>query len=161
MKYAIALTLAAIGLAGCAEKRPMTVAEFMENEVALYGTLSRCENNPATVDPAECLNARQAAERLAAINERALRKAREEAFQSAREEYRQRLDREHQLRLQAEAAAAEARLQALTTSSPPQEAPDAVEAEAGAAAAAEAEAEALPAETDTAEEEETPEPGQD
>lgn len=144
MKYAIALTLAAVALAGCAEKRPMTVAEFMENEVALYGTLSRCENNPDTVDPAECLNARQAAERLAAINERALRKAREEAFESAREEYRQRLDRERELRLQAQAAAAEARLQALTTSSPAPE-PAPAEAEAG----------------DAAPEEETPEPPRD
>lgn len=151
MKYAIALTLAAIALAGCQEKRPMTVAEFMENEVALYGTLSRCENNPATVDPAECLNARQAAERLAAINERALKKARQEAFQSARDEYRQRLDREHQLRLKAEADAAEARLEALTASSAAAEEPQAEEAGAE-------EAEAEPAADDAAEDEEKPAP---
>lgn len=153
MKYAIALTLAVSALAGCAEKRPMTVAEFMENEVAVYGTLSRCESNPETVDPAECLNARQAAERLAAINERALRKAREEAFESARAEYRQRLDRERELRLQAEAAAAEARLQALTSSSPAQEEPQAADATAGAEPAADDEAV-----DDGAEDEESPQP---
>ena len=91
----------------------MTVAEFMENEVALFGTLARCDEDPASVDPAECSNARVAAERIAAIEERALRKAREQAFESARAEYRDRLDRERDLRRQAEAEAERARLQAL------------------------------------------------
>ena len=54
-----------------------------------------------------------AAERIAAIEERLLRQAREEAFETARAEYRARLDRERELRLEAEAAAEDARLRAL------------------------------------------------
>jgi hypothetical protein len=116
MKHAVAVplaVLAALALGGCQEKRVMTVAEFMENEVALYGTLGRCDQDPASVDPAECNNARTAAERVAAIEERAVRKAREEAFEAARAEYRARLDRERELRRQAETEAQQARLQAL------------------------------------------------
>jgi hypothetical protein len=105
--------LAALTLGGCQEKSVMTVAEFMENEVALYGTLGRCDQDPGSVDPAECSNARVAAERIAAIEERALRQAREQAFEAARAEYRARLDRERELRQQAEAEAQQARLQAL------------------------------------------------
>ncbi|NHA14961.1 EexN family lipoprotein [Thioalkalivibrio sp. XN279] len=120
MRYAFAVALAAslLAAAGCEEKRPLTVAEFMENEILLYGTLARCDSDPGSVMGAECQNARQAAERIAAIEERLLRKAREEAFESARAEYRARLDRERELRLKAEAAAEDARLRALIVSEP-------------------------------------------
>lgn len=91
----------------------MTVSDFLNNEVALYGTLARCQENPSAGTDPECGNARQAAERISVIEERAMRKAREEAFASARDEYRARLDRERDLRLKAEAEAEEARLQAL------------------------------------------------
>lgn len=117
MKYVLALPLVLAALAACSEKKPMTVVDFMENEVALYGTLSRCESDPESVDPRECGSAREAAQRLAVIEERALRKARDEAFQAARAEYRERLDRERALRVAAEEAAKEARLEALTGSS--------------------------------------------
>lgn len=113
MRYLPALLIAALPLAGCQEKQPMTVSDFMNNEAALYGTLTRCQENPAAGTDPECGNARQAAERISVIEERAMRKAREEAFASAREEYRARLDRERDLRLKAEAEAEEARLQAL------------------------------------------------
>lgn len=91
----------------------MTVGEFMENEAALYGTLERCDRNPGSVDLQECNNARIAGERIAAIEERLLRQARDEAFEAARSEYRARLDRERELRLKAEAEAEDARLRAL------------------------------------------------
>lgn len=106
---------AALALPGCADKTPpMTVAEFLENEAALYATLARCQDNPALAAEPECRNARQAAERISVIEERAMRRARDQAFESAREEFRARLDRERQLREQAEAEAEAARLQALT-----------------------------------------------
>lgn len=117
MKHLLASSLAALALVGCTEPlEPRTVAEFMENEVALHGTLTRCDQDPAAAGDTECRNARQAADRIAAIEERALVKMREQAFESAREEYRARLDRERELRIQAEAEAREARLEALTGS---------------------------------------------
>lgn len=112
------LAVSLLAIAGCEEKRPLTVAEFMENEILLYGTLARCDGSPGAVDEAECHNARQAAERIAAIEERLLRQAREEAFESARAEYRARLDRERELRMKAEAEAEDARLRALIVSEP-------------------------------------------
>lgn len=118
MKYVLALPIAALILVGCEEPQPRTVAEFLENEAALYGTLARCESQPAAGADAECRNARQAAERIAFIEERAMRKGREQAFESARAEYRARLDRERELRIRAEAAAEQARLESLTRSVP-------------------------------------------
>jgi hypothetical protein len=114
MRYAPITLLAALALAGCEEPQPRTVAEFMADEVALYGTLARCETEPAAGADPECRNARQAAERIAAIEERAMRKGREQAFESARAEYRAQLDRERELRRRAEAETEQARLQALT-----------------------------------------------
>lgn len=100
-------------LAGCEEPQPLPVAHFLEDEVALYGTLARCDQDRRKVDEAECRNARAAAERIAVIEERAVRRAREEAFESARAEYRAQLDRERDLRLRAEADAHAARLRTL------------------------------------------------
>jgi hypothetical protein len=114
MRYAPITLLAALALAGCEEPQPRTVAEFMADEVALYGTLARCETAPGAGADPECRNARQAAERIAAIEERAMRKGREQAFESARAEYRAQLDRERELRRKAEEEAEQARLQALT-----------------------------------------------
>jgi hypothetical protein len=113
MRYALALPIALLALVGCEEPQPRTVAEFLENDAALYGTLARCETLPAAGEDPECRNARQAAERIAAIEERAMRKGREQAFETARAEYRERLDRERSLRMKAEAEAEEARLRAL------------------------------------------------
>lgn len=119
MRYLLAPSLAALALAGCTEPlAPRTVAQFMEDEVALHGTLMRCESDPAAANDTECRNARQAADRVAAIEERALLKVRQQAFEMARKEYRARLDRERELRIQAQAEAREARLRALTGSTP-------------------------------------------
>ena len=112
-RYALGLSIAVVALAGCEEPQPRSVAEFLENEAALYGTLARCEKMAGAAADAECRNARQAAERIAVIEERAMRKGREQAFETARAEYRERLDRERSLRMKAEAAAEEARLRAL------------------------------------------------
>jgi hypothetical protein len=116
VKHMAMILTAGLLLAGCEEKPPMTVAQFLENEAALYGTLARCQDNPNAGTDAECRNARAAAERISVIEERAARKAREQAFASAREEYRQRLDRERALRIKAEAEAEAARLQVLLSS---------------------------------------------
>jgi len=118
MRYVPVLLMAAWVLTGCQEQQPMTVSDFMGNEAALYGTLTRCQENPSAGTDPECRNARQAAERLSVIEERAMRKAREEAFASAREEYRAQLDRERELRLKAEAEAQEARLRNLLSPEP-------------------------------------------
>jgi PAS domain-containing protein len=118
MRFARVLPTSLLLLAGCAEEQPRTVAQFMEDEIALYGTLTRCESEPAAVSDAECRNARLAAERITAIEERALRKGREQAFERARDEYRAQLDRERALRIKAEAEAREARLEALIDASP-------------------------------------------
>ncbi len=118
MRHAIAPLIAVLALAGCKEPEPRTVAEFMENEAALHGTLLRCERERDAVLEAECNNARQAAARIAVIEERAILKARDQAFERARAEYRTQLDQERELRRKAEAAAAKARLEALTQSVP-------------------------------------------
>lgn len=124
MKRACFLIVCALAVAGCEEPKPRSVAEFMENEAALQGTLIRCDSDrgAAAQDP-ECQNASRAAERLALIQERALLKAREEAFERERAEYRSRLERERRLRQQAEQAAEEARRRALLGGTDFEEAP--------------------------------------
>ena len=131
MKHMLPIFVAALAVAGCAEKQPMTVSQFLENEAALYGTLARCQDNPSAGTDAECRNARAAAERISVIEERAMRKAREEAFATAREEYRTRLDRERALRMQAEAEAEGARLQTLLAPPAEADAADSAEPEDG------------------------------
>ena len=109
----MATLVALFALAGCEEPQPTPVAAFMESEVALFGTLERCQREPGSVNDLECRNARVAAERIAAIEERAIRRARDQAFEKAREEYRTQLDLERALRMKAEAEAESARLRAL------------------------------------------------
>jgi len=117
MRTALLVLGTALMLAGCTEKKTFSVVDFLENEAVLYGTLTRCDEDPAGMDPRECANARQAAERIAAIEERTMRAAREQAFENARAEYRQQLEQERELRIRAEEEAEAARLEALTTSS--------------------------------------------
>ena len=129
MKRVSILLVCALAAAGCEERQPRSVAEFMENDAALQGTLIRCEQDrTAAAQDRECANASRAAERLALIQERALLKAREEAFERERAEYRARLERERDLRRRAEAAAEEARRRALLGGTdfdePAQEAPE-------------------------------------
>ena len=83
--------------------------EFMADEVALTGTLVRCQDmgSKSMQDP-ECQNARRASERLAALEEERERKSREAEFERKRAALRERQDRERAAR---EAAAAAARAQ--------------------------------------------------
>ncbi|NGX15719.1 EexN family lipoprotein [Wenzhouxiangella sp. XN24] len=117
MRTALLVLGTALLLGGCTEKKTLSVVDFLENEAVLYGTLTRCNEDPSGMDPRECSNARQAAERIAAIEERTMREAREQAFESARAEYREQLEQERELRIRAEEEAEAARLEALTTSS--------------------------------------------
>ncbi len=98
---------APLALAACDRPEPRTVQEFMADEIALTGTLVRCQDmgSEAIQDP-ECQNARRASERLAALDEERQRQAREEEFQRKRAALRERQDRERAAR---EAAAAAAR----------------------------------------------------
>lgn len=96
-------------LAACGKPEPRSVQQFMDDEVALTGALARCENmGSESMRDVECQNARRASERLAAIEEERVRKAREEEFQRKRAALRARQEQE---RLAREAAAAEARAQ--------------------------------------------------
>jgi multidrug efflux pump subunit AcrA (membrane-fusion protein) len=96
-------------LAACGKPEPRTVQQFMDDEVALTGALARCESmGSESMRDVECQNARRASERLAAIDEERVRKAREEEFQRKRAALR---DRQEQDRLAREAAEAEARAQ--------------------------------------------------
>jgi len=117
MRTALLVLGASLLLGGCAEKKTLSVVDFLDNEAVLYGTLTRCQEDPSAMDPRECANARQAAERIAAIEERTMREAREQAFENARAEYREQLEQERELRIRAEEEAEAARLEALTTSS--------------------------------------------
>lgn len=114
MKRIAILIIACAAAAACSEREPRTVAQFMENEAALQGTLVRCEKDRgAAAQDQECINAKRALQRLAVIEERALEKARGEAFEKARAEYRARLDAERRMRIQAQQAAREVRERAL------------------------------------------------
>jgi hypothetical protein len=114
MKRIAILIIACAAAAACSDPEPRTVAQFMENEAALQGTLVRCEQDRgAAAQDQECINAKRALQRLAVIEERALAKARGEAFEKARAEYRARLDAERRMRIQAQQAAREARERAL------------------------------------------------
>lgn len=99
----IALTVAGL-LAACSEEPPPTsVFEFMENPILLEATMVRCVQNrsEARYDP-ECLNAREAVNRIA---------AREEAARRA--ELEAQSERKRQALRRAQEAAAEARRRAL------------------------------------------------
>lgn len=114
MKRIAVLVIACVASAACSEREPRSVAQFMENEAALQGTLVRCEQDrAAAAQNQECVNAKRAVQRLAVIEERALEKARGEAFEKARAEYRARLDAERRLRIQAQQTAREVRERAL------------------------------------------------
>lgn len=97
--------LAAAGLlAGCGQEPPPTsVPEFMENPILLEATMVRCTQNRAEARyDAECMNAREAVDKLAAAE----REARRAELEAQSERKRQALRRAQQ-------AAAEARRRAL------------------------------------------------
>lgn len=108
VRILVAMT-ALLALAACDRPEPRTVQEFMADEVALTGTLVRCQDmgSESMQDP-ECQNARRASERLAALEEERDRKARQAEFERKRAALRERQDRE---RAAQQAAAAAARAQ--------------------------------------------------
>jgi hypothetical protein len=67
------VTLALAGIvAGCERPPPRTFEEFMEDGYAREGVLTRCNHDrAATLDNAECANARRAAAAIAVRDERA------------------------------------------------------------------------------------------
>ena len=91
-------------LAACAEEIPPgSVQEFVDNRRLLEATMVRCAENRATMKyEAECINAREAINRIEATEER----ARREQLEAQSERKRQALRRTQQ-------AAAEARRRAL------------------------------------------------
>ena len=91
-------------LAGCAEEpAPRTVAEFLENRILLEATMVRCgENRNQSKYEIECVNAREAINRIATQEEEAHRTDLEAQFERKRKALRR-----------AQEAAAEARRRAV------------------------------------------------
>jgi hypothetical protein len=103
MTIRLTLMLCGLGLlAACAkEPPPRSVTEFMENEILLEAAIVRCSQDRAgTRYDAECVNAREAAQRL---------EAREEAERRAELEQRSERKREALRRTQHAAAEAQRR----------------------------------------------------
>jgi len=89
---------ALLGSAACSPRHipAMTVADLMEDRVALDGVLLKCDQNPAkSRNNTECANARIAIERLAAKEvDPALEEKRQAEFERAREERRLALEKQ-------------------------------------------------------------------
>lgn len=94
-------------LAGCAEEPPpRTVGEFLENRILLEATMVRCgENRNQSKYEAECVNAREAINRIATNEEKDRRADLEAQF----ERKRQSLRRTQEAASEARRRAAEAR----------------------------------------------------
>ena len=75
----------------------MSIADLMEDRVALDGVLMKCNRDPAKArTDSECLNARVAIERLANKDEPAVQEKRAEEFERSREQLRLSQDRQRQ-----------------------------------------------------------------
>ncbi len=94
-------------LAGCAEEPPpRSVAEFFENRILLEATMVRCgENRNQSKYEAECVNAREAINRIATEEEKAHRADLQAQFERKRKSLR----RTHEAAAEARRRAAEAR----------------------------------------------------
>lgn len=86
-------TMALLGglLSACtSELPPRSVEQFMSDNPALQATLARCREGGFEAErDAECANARQAAERLGALEEEAKREQREAEFERRRQALRE------------------------------------------------------------------------
>lgn len=101
---AILATLALACAAGCSkEPPPPSVEAFMEDPILLDATMVRCvaSRNSINYDP-ECVNAREAVERIAAREEQARRAALEAESQRKREARRRALEAADEARRRAE-----------------------------------------------------------
>ena len=94
-------------LAGCAEEpQPRSVAEFLDNRILLEATMVRCgENRNESKYEAECVNAREAINRIATEEEKARRAELEAQFERKRKSLR----RTQQAAAEARRRSAEAR----------------------------------------------------
>jgi hypothetical protein len=85
--------------AACSPRRipPMTVADLMEDRVALDGVLMKCNREPEKARrDSDCLNARVAIERLAARVDPEVEAKRAEDFERSREQLRISEDKKRQ-----------------------------------------------------------------
>jgi hypothetical protein len=85
------IAAAAWSAAACSPRRipPMTVADLMEDRVALDGVLLKCNRNPDKArNDSDCLNARIAIERLAQRVDPAVEAKRVEEFERSRDQLR-------------------------------------------------------------------------
>lgn len=90
---------AVVSTAACSPRRipPMTVADLMEDRVALDGVLMKCNRDPGKASrDSDCLNARIAIERLAAQVDPAVEAKRAEDFERSREQLRLTEDKKRQ-----------------------------------------------------------------
>jgi hypothetical protein len=96
-------------LSACSEEQPpISVAQFMDNERLLEATMVRCAQNRAEMKyEAECINARDAVNRLAAREEQAQR----QAMEAQSERKRQALRRTQEATAEARRRALEAQRQ--------------------------------------------------
>ena len=94
-------------LAGCAEEPPpRSVGEFLENRILLEATMVRCgENRNQSKYEAECVNAREAINRIATTEKKARRAETEAQFERKRKSLR----RTQEAAAEARRRAAEAR----------------------------------------------------
>ena len=97
----VCLCAAVLGVAACAPRKipTMTVADLMEDRVALDGMLLKCNQNPAKArSDTECLNARIASERLAQQKEvdPSIEQKRQEEFERSRERLRLAQDKQRE-----------------------------------------------------------------
>jgi hypothetical protein len=86
-------------LTACSPRRipPVTVADLMEDRVALDGILMKCNRDPAKASrDSDCMNARIAVERLAARIDPAVEAKKVEDFEKSREQLRAAEDKKRQ-----------------------------------------------------------------
>ena len=90
---------AVVLLGACSPRRipPVTVADLMEDRVALDGVLMKCNSDPAKAGrDSDCMSARIAVERLAARVDPSVEAKRLEDFEKSREQLRVAEDKKRQ-----------------------------------------------------------------
>jgi len=104
---ALALIAVATLLSACVEEPPpRSFTEFMDDSLAREGTLVRCNaDRDATANDIECINARRAAQAIAAQEEEQKRARLEEQSEARLIAARQRADAQFEAQRQAEVAA--------------------------------------------------------
>jgi hypothetical protein len=105
MRIAIIVAVPCVVLACSKEVPPRSVSEFVENPILLEATMVRCaQNRSQTKYDAECVNAREAANRIAAIQDQ----ARRAELEAQSEQKRQALRRTQEAAAEARRRSAEA-----------------------------------------------------